>query len=117
MSITLSLDRMNVRLLFGTKYVRVRINVFTKIPTFLLYTFFFESVYVHIFAFSPFSHNVFNPIKDIKYFNPFPNKLWFLRVCSISLLKTMWDKEKLLVTSNVSFSHSVFYPFGELSAI
>ena len=27
------------------------------------------------------------------------------------------DKEKLLVTSNFSFSHSVFYPFGELSAI
>ena len=26
-------------------------------------------------------------------------------------------KEKLLVTSNFSFSHSVFYPFGELSAI
>ena len=49
--------------------------------------------------------------------NPFPNKPWFLRVCSISLLKTLWEKEKLLVTSNFSFSHSVFYPFGELSAI
>ena len=23
-----------------------------------------------------------------------------------------WEKEKLLVTSNFSFSHSVFYPFG-----
>ena len=23
------------------------------------------------------------------------------------------EKEKLLVTSNFSFSHSVFYPFGE----
>ena len=43
--------------------------------------------------------------------NPFPNKPWFLRVCSISLLKTLWEKEKLLVTSNFSFSHSVFYPF------
>ena len=41
----------------------------------------------------------------------FPNKPWFLRVCSISLLNTMWEKEKLLVTSNFSFSHSVFYPF------
>ena len=29
----------------------------------------------------------------------------------------MWEKEKLLVTSNFSFSHSVFYMFGELSAI
>ena len=51
------------------------------------------------------------------YFNPFPNKPWFLRVCSTSLLKTLREKEKLLVTSNFSFSHSVFYLFGELSAI
>ena len=50
-------------------------------------------------------------------FNPFPNKPWFLRVCSTSLLKTLREKEKLLVTSNFSFSHSVFYLFGELSAI
>ena len=50
-------------------------------------------------------------------FNPFPNKPWFLRVCSISLLKTLREKEKLLVTSNFSFSHSVFYPFRKLSAI
>ena len=49
--------------------------------------------------------------------NPFPNKPWFLHVCSTSLLKTLWEKEKLLVTSNFSFSNSVFYPFGELSAI
>ena len=28
-------------------------------------------------------------------FNPFPNKLWFLRVCRSSLLKTLWDMEKL----------------------
>ena len=28
-----------------------------------------------------------------------------------------WEKEKLLVTSNFSFSHIVFYPFGYLSAI
>ena len=40
--------------------------------------------------------------------NPFPNKLWFLRVCSMNLLKTLREKEKLLVTSNFSFSHSVF---------
>ena len=49
--------------------------------------------------------------------NPFPNKPWFLRVCSTSLLKTLWEKEKLLVTSNFSFSHSVFCPFRELSTI
>ena len=52
-----------------------------------------------------------------KCFNPFPNKPWFLLFFSTSLLKTLWEKEKLLVTSNFSFSHSVFYPFEELSAI
>ena len=35
-------------------------------------------------------------------------------VSSTSLLKTLWDKQKLLVTSNFSFSHSVFHSFGEL---
>ena len=38
-------------------------------------------------------------------------------LCSRGLLKTPWEKKKLLVTSNFSFSHSVFYPFGELSTI
>ena len=51
------------------------------------------------------------------FFNPFPTKPWFLRVCSTSLLKTLREKEKLLVTSNFSFSHSVFYQFRELSTI
>ena len=32
-------------------------------------------------------------------------------------LKTLWEKEKLLGTTNFSFSHSVFYPFGELYVI
>ena len=49
--------------------------------------------------------------------NTFPNKPWFLHVCSRSLLKTLWEKEKLLVTSNLSFSYSVFYLFGEFSAV
>ena len=30
-------------------------------------------------------------------------------------LQILWEKEKLLVTSNFSFSNSVFFPFGELS--
>ena len=41
----------------------------------------------------------------------------FLRVSPTYLLKTVWEKEKLLVTNNFSFSDSVFYPFGELVAI
>ena len=49
--------------------------------------------------------------------NPFPNKPWFLCVCRTSLSKTLWEKVKLLIVSNFSFSHSVFYIFGELSAI
>ena len=51
------------------------------------------------------------------FLNPLPNKPKFLRVCSKSLTKTLRKKEKFLVTSNSSLSHSVFYPFGELSAI
>ena len=51
---------------------------------------------------------------EVNTFNPFPNKPWFLRVWSTSLLKTLCEKEKLLVTSNISISHSVFYPFEEL---
>ena len=50
-------------------------------------------------------------------FNRLPRNPWFLRVCSTSFLKTLQEKEKLLVTSNFSFSHSVSYPFGKISAI
>ena len=52
-----------------------------------------------------------------KSLNSFPDKPLFLRVCSTSLLKTLWEKEKLLLTSNFYFFQSVFYLFGELSAI
>ena len=59
-----------------------------------------------------FTNNIFDINKLFNSgINPFPNKPWFLRVCSIILLKTLWEKEKLLVTSNFSFSHSVFNPF------
>ena len=52
-----------------------------------------------------------------KIINPLPNKPFFLRVCSTSLLRTRLEKQKLLVKSNFSFSHCIFYPLGELSAI
>ena len=68
-----------------------------------------------------FSQSVFYPNGELSTtfikFNLFPNKPWFLRVCSTSLLKILWEKQKLLVTNNFSFSNSVFYSFGELSAI
>ena len=44
--------------------------------------------------------------------NPFPHNDTFWHPWQTSLLKTLWEKEKLLVTSNFSFSHSVFFPFG-----
>ena len=50
-------------------------------------------------------------------FNPFPNKPLFLPVCSTSLLKTLWEMEKLLPNSNFYFFHIHFYSFGELSAV
>ena len=50
-------------------------------------------------------------------FNLFLNKPCFLGVYSASLLKTLWVKDELLITSNSSFSPSVFYPFGKRSAI
>ena len=40
--------------------------------------------------------------------NPFPNKPWFLRVCITSLLKTLLEKEKLLVKSNFLLFHQCF---------
>ena len=46
--------------------------------------------------------------------NPFPNKPSFLCDYSTSLLKLLWEKETLLLSSNVSFSHSVFYLFEDL---
>ena len=36
---------------------------------------------------------------------------------STNLLKTLWEEEKLLITSNYSFTHRVSYPLGKLSAI
>ena len=47
----------------------------------------------------------------------FRNKPLFLRISSTSLLKTLQEKEKLLVTRNFSFSHSVFLPFGKLTTV
>ena len=48
---------------------------------------------------------------------PFPNKLFFLMCLHYKYLKTLWEKEKLLIMSNFSFSHCIFYSFGELFTI
>ena len=53
-----------------------------------------------------------SPFENHSQVNPFPHNDTFWRPRETSLLKTLWEKEKLLVTSNFSFSHSDFYPFG-----
>ena len=47
-----------------------------------------------------------------KVLNPFPHNDAFWRLWETGLSKTLWEKEKLLIMSNFSFSHSVFYLFG-----
>ena len=37
------------------------------------------------------------------------SKDWFLRVCRTSVLKTLWEKEKLLETSNFFFIFSTAF--------
>ena len=49
--------------------------------------------------------------------NALPNKPWISRVRSTSLLKTLWEKKNLIVTSVFSFSYIVFHPFREVSTI
>ena len=70
----------------------------------LYFTFYLKVYIVHVY-------------RLLFLFNPFPHKPWFLHVCNTRLLKTLRKKKKLLVMSNFSFSHSVFYPFAELSSI
>ena len=73
-----------------------------------------------------FSHNVFKRFLSQRtskgvtvweWVNPFPNKPLFLRVCSTSLLQTLWEKEKIAITNNNFYSHSILYPFRDISTI
>ena len=50
--------------------------------------------------------------------NLFPNNPLVLHVCNTSLLKTPWEKGEIAHNEQfLLFPHSVFQPFGELSAI
>ena len=55
-----------------------------------------------------FSKNVFYSIIErnhyFRYINSFPNKPWFLHVSCTSLLKTLWENEKLFIVSISPFS-------------
>ena len=59
------------------------------------YYYYYNCYYYYIYLF----------IHFFNHFSPLPNKPFFLRDCSKSLLKTPWEKEKLLVTKCYSMSH------------
>ena len=66
---------------------------------------------------NPINNQWFNPSLNDKIITLSKTSPGFYVSAGPSLLKTSWEKEKLLTTSNFSFSHSIFYPFEELSAI
>ena len=90
--------------LFVTEFEKPKIDISGKGLIFLSLTLLFVASPWHF-------------VMSLSSLNLFPNKPWFLCVFRRSILKTLWEKEKLLIKSNFSFFHSVFYPFGELSAI
>ena len=47
--------------------------------------------------------------------NPFPNKPWFLRVCSIGLLKTLWEKEEIACNEQFLLFPQCFLSFWRTS--
>ena len=55
-------------------------------------------------------HGNYKMQQFIRLINPFPNKPWFLPVCITRLLKTLREKEKLLLTSN-------FYQYCHLQTL
>ena len=59
----------------------------------------------------------FDCSKILMFDYPFPNKPLFLNVCSTSLMKTLREKEKLLVTCSSSFTHNIFYWFEDFSSV
>ena len=52
---------------------------------------------------------VFSKSRKKMYLNPLLHRYSFSFINNRQLLKTLWEKTKLLVTSNFSFSHNVFY--------
>ena len=58
-----------------------------------------------------FSHNDFKRLlKRVHLINPLPHNPDFQQPGKRTLLKTLLEKEKMMVTSIFSFSHFVFYP-------
>ena len=67
-----------------------------------------ECILIHCWRGRKCWSTVFSPFP----FNPLSHNDTFWRPLETRLLQTLWEKEKLLVTSNFSISHNVFYPFG-----
>ena len=52
-----------------------------------------------------------------KTLNPLPHDDDFWRTGGKRLLKTLWEKKKMLLTSIFFFSHNVFYPMKHNSNV
>ena len=50
-------------------------------------------------------------LNAISVFNPFPNKPWFLHVCSTSLLKTLWKKGEIARKEQFLLFPQCFLPY------
>ena len=74
-----------------------------RVVTSYIYTYPYRKIYSFLFIIMLY-HYCPSRIRAELNINPFPYKPWFLCVCSISLLKTLREKEKLLVMSNSPFS-------------
>ena len=83
-----------------TEFVHERVKILPERET---------ACYQHFLLLSTFLPKAF----FFRVINPVPNK----QLVFTCLLKTLWEKENLLVMSNFSFSRNVFYLLGELSAI
>ena len=54
------------------------------------------------------------PTLQISFFNSFPNKPWFLRVCSTSLLKILWEKREIARNEQFLLFPQCFLPFWRI---
>ena len=63
------------------------------------------------------NNNNLELIHRLLYGKPFREQLLVFNMCAVHLLKTLREKENLLVTRNASFPNSVFYRCGQFSPI
>ena len=66
--------------------------------------------HLQIYAFNLDWHKILAFPKGL--INPLPNNPWFLQPWDGSLFKTLWEKEKMMVTNIFSLFYNAFYPGG-----